>query len=317
MSYGVKLSAGCARNILWNSARKLCNLVESAVRFAFTLSNQHFLGTVDRNGLDLPITSHSGHVMVQHAGDWYPLCATTWTPGLTQAICKSLSFTNAKYTTLVNHSSLPQGINPESVSFFSPEQIRPTMDSLTDSRPQSRSGTGTEDCHFVYIGCSTFSCRDTGFMISALQKRNEERRRSRYEAAPFAYPFYASVYANGHFVCGAFILNDKWVLVAKQCIDNAGFAQFSVRFGVTRLQSLSPFEQTLHVAAVAIHPTQPVAILGKLGGLSEIAYENATYLLVVLRKSQVNAFRVWLFSPCLSRGPRFLSRTSVHSMPRS
>src|SRR5690349_16438426 len=103
--------------------------------------------------------------MVQHAGDWYPLCATTWTPGLTQAICRALSFTDAKYTALINHTSLPQGINAESVSFFSPEEIRPTVNSLTESRPRSGNQNDVEDCQFVYVGCSTFSCRDNGFGI--------------------------------------------------------------------------------------------------------------------------------------------------------
>ncbi|OQV25002.1 Enteropeptidase [Hypsibius exemplaris] len=254
------ISKMCIPKAQWCDGNRDCTNGEDELH-CVTLSGN---GTVEKNGLGLPATAHSGHVMVQHAGEWYPLCATTWTPGLTQAICKSLSFTDAKYTALVNHTSLPQGINPDSVSFFSPEEVRPTVDSLTESRPRSQT-TDTRDCQFVFVGCSTFSCRDSGFGISAsIQRRHqqdERKRPTRSDAAAFAYPFYANVYSNGHFACGAFILNDKWILAAKSCVVSAQNAQMAVRFGVTRLTSLSPFEQTASVVSVVLHPAQPVAIL--------------------------------------------------------
>ncbi|GAU92925.1 hypothetical protein RvY_04939-2 [Ramazzottius varieornatus] len=255
------LSKTCITRELWCDGTRQCPGGEDELHCVALSVN----GTVERNGMDLPVTGSSGYVMVQHAGEWYPLCATTWTAGLTQAICKALAFTHAKYTTLVNHTNLPRGINPESVSYFSPDEIRPTGDSVTDSRPQTRSQADIQDCQFVHMGCSVYSCRDTAFTINgaaSLQKKvPEEKKKLRGEAAPFAYPFFANVYSNGKFACGAFILSDKWVLASKPCIISAQNSPMAIRFGVNRLNSLPPFEQTSQVVSVVLHPHQAVALL--------------------------------------------------------
>jgi len=70
------------------------------------------------------------------------------------------------------------------------------------------------------------------------------------------WPSTVAIYRNAKFVCGATLINSQWIITAGHCLykyEN-GDKYYSVRIGMQRKQSQSPWEQTRIVKEVYMHP---------------------------------------------------------------
>jgi len=69
------------------------------------------------------------------------------------------------------------------------------------------------------------------------------------------WPSTVAIYRNAKFVCGATLINSQWIITAGHCFYKyeTGDKYYSVRIGMQRKQSQSPWEQTRVVKEVYIH----------------------------------------------------------------
>lgn len=214
----------------------------------------------------------SGIVSLNKLGLWQPICVKNWTSSVSDEICSYLGYgPGLSYTFIPGMKSVPiknlepqQGFLWNTSKGFNSQLVLPKSDAkIVDETSISsalhsvvkRQSTTTNDCKFVNVTCASQLCGIRPNLGGWDNFPNIEGR----------FPWHATLFLNGLYLCGATLVAPEWLLVSSNCVRNINLTEDYVAalLGSRRLIPFtSPMEQIRRVAnMVKISTTSKMALL--------------------------------------------------------
>ncbi|XP_059351981.1 serine protease nudel-like isoform X3 [Daphnia carinata] len=233
---------------------------------------QYFSVALDRTGR--PKREQSGLVAMNKLGVWNPICVQNWSSSVSDEICSFIGYGPGLSYSLLSGSKLlplkplepPQGFlwnsskpsqSPSTLfksdlGLFSEDFNLTALHSI--AKRQSVTST-TSDCKFVNVTCSNQLCGIRPNLGGWDTLPNTEGR----------FPWHATLFLEGQYLCGATLVAPQWLLVSSVCFRNIDLTKDYVAalLGSRRLIPFtSPMEQILRVAnSVKISTTSKMTLL--------------------------------------------------------
>jgi len=201
----------------------------------------------------------AGLLLVRKRGVWGRLCVDQLRAGgrqsrsrwgmeeLGRAVCKALTYKDAKLVVPVQPSPQPAKEDPFYRLIFSPDAVLPESEKASLMFEEDRCPRQTA----LHITCEHLQC--------GLRPRVNQRRARIVgggNTSPGAWPWQAAMYRDGDYQCGATLISDRWLISAAHCYLRSTTRFWLARLGANRRGNtlLSPYERLHAVSHIVMHP---------------------------------------------------------------
>ena len=169
-------------------------------------------------------------------GEWFPVCSQLYNSSQTVSVCRGLTYMKAKRET----GAILQS-NKGYASYDFP----------------SKRYVVEKQCHrdvVVHLTCESLVC---GITPSTNQWRNDVQKNARIvggeDALPGQWPWHVGLYRDGHYACGATLLDKEWLISAAHCFYPHMYRYWAARLGSWRLSSMPPQQELIKITHAVIY----------------------------------------------------------------
>lgn len=228
----------------------------------------------------------SGLVMVRREGRWGKLCmqnfenfvseAAVATGDLGRVLCRTMGY--GDFEEVKEILDPVQDARDEGSLYYEPKYTNISTNSRSTSIQFVR--TPCQSREVIQVMCKDFTC---GKRHQALHSR--ARIVGGSNSTHGSWPWQAAVYKEGSFMCGATLINEHWLLSAAHCFYQAVDHYWTVRLGVLRRGSHSPYERVHRLSHIILHPN----------------YISSSFIndIVMLRMAEPVEFSVYIRPICM------------------